>query len=80
MTANAVHVGDDLVCLAGNQTLKHLPLALGKARDPLGDRRQIVIRLFSTLLERCFDGIEDGPFIEWLLDEIDGARLHRLDR
>jgi hypothetical protein len=31
----------------------------------------------SIPLERPVDGVEEGLILEWLLEEIDGARLHR---
>src|SRR5690606_11086936 len=69
--------GDDLVGLSRHQAFEYLVLALRKTVKPRGDRSEFAVRDTLGPFERGFDRIENGLLIERLLDEVDGARLHR---
>ncbi len=68
--------------MSGHQALQDLALPLGE-RGKLGGECRAVLRLAAFLTGALLghaDGAQDGLLLERLLDEIDGARLHRLHR
>jgi len=68
-----------LVRSTRNQGVKNLPLTRTERRDPvssLGGRARPVRP--APPGQRPLDGAQQHVFLEWLLDEVDGAGLHGL--
>src|SRR5882724_13051598 len=75
-----VELGRDLLVRAPDDYERHdLALAIGQRRVALaqfGDEHRLLAP-FPITLDRSVYGVEQFLVVEWLGEELDGARLHR---
>jgi hypothetical protein len=79
---HAEFVRDHLVRLAGDDEVEYLALPVGEPGDSFFHLGVLLLLLsaFPVRPQRFANTVQQVLVTEWLLDEIDGAFLHRFDR